>query len=145
MDAQRFDTMVKGFGSGANRRRVLGVLAGSLAAVLGGHQTTGAQGNSDCAQFCKEVFGPGGGRGQCINAAARGDADSLCAVCEANPANVCLGEDGEPTCECGCVRENRACTTAADCCGTHQCCFNARLGGLACTREDNVGIGQPCA
>jgi hypothetical protein len=79
---------------------VLGALAGSVVAVLGGGQVTRAQGNSGCAAFCKEVFGPGRQRGQCISAAARGDAGSLCAACEADPDNICVGEDGEATCDC---------------------------------------------
>jgi hypothetical protein len=100
MDAERFDGLVRILGSDANRRRVLGALAGSVVAVLGGGQVTRAQGNSGCAAFCKEVFGPGRQRGQCISAAARGDAGSLCAACEADPDNICVGEDGEPTCDC---------------------------------------------
>jgi hypothetical protein len=71
MDSDRFHRLVKGLGTGTDRRRVLGMLAGSVAAVLGGRQATRAQGNSDCAASCKEDFGPGRKRGQCISACAK--------------------------------------------------------------------------
>jgi hypothetical protein len=107
MDARQFDAITRMFRVGADRRRVLGVLLGGLAAVLGSRRATEAQGNSDCAHFCKEVFPPGRERGQCVRAAARGDAGNLCAACGADPANICTrhggGHHGDPVLGCLCI------------------------------------------
>ena len=101
MDARQFDAITRTLRSGADRRRVLGVLAGSLVAALGGRQATQAQGNSACAHFCKAVFPPGRERGQCVSAAARGDEGNLCAACHANPGCVSFDDDG-PSCNPHC-------------------------------------------
>jgi hypothetical protein len=147
MEDQRFDALVRAVAAGASRRRVLGALVGSLVA-LGGRQRTQAQGNSECADFCKEVFPPGRERGQCVSAAARGDAGNLCAACEADPTNVCLNADGLPTCDCGrCITEPGPNFDFCDCrrgfgeppCAfTDACEFNHQFG--FCTAE-----GAPCA
>lgn len=71
MDSHKFDTLSRALARGSSRRRVLGAVAGSLIAVVGGRQTTQAR-NNECAKLCKSLFGPGKDRGQCISAGARG-------------------------------------------------------------------------
>jgi hypothetical protein len=93
LDARQFDGFAKALGSGAHRRRVLGVLTGGLVAALGSRQVTQAQGNSGCAHFCQDVFPPGRERGECVSAAARGDAGNLCAACGADPTCVIVDDD----------------------------------------------------
>src|SRR5688572_4380226 len=87
MDGHKFDTLSRTLAAGTSRRRVLGALAGSLVAMLGGRQVTQAQGNSECAALCKTLFGPGKDRGQCISAGARGEgpcADGGTVTCTGN-------------------------------------------------------------
>jgi hypothetical protein len=89
MDARQFDRIAKTLGSGADRRRVLGALAGSVAAVLGKQQLTPAQADSDCAHFCEEAFPPGRERGQCVREAAHGG--GTCQECAGDVARFCGG------------------------------------------------------
>ena len=142
MDAVQFDGITKTLCTGADRRRVLGVVIGSLAAVLGGGPVTRAKkgGNNACARFCHTVF-KGRAAGQCTAAAARGDADSLCAACEADPDNVCVGDDGEPTCDCetGSLQCRALCDPRDNQCGVEcpACLYSADYDDFLC------GIPRP--
>ena len=71
MDDKHFDNLTRSLAGGSSRRRVLGLLAGAVAAALGG-RSADAQGNSACAQLCKQLHPPGKARGECISQGARG-------------------------------------------------------------------------
>jgi hypothetical protein len=100
--AHYFDELVTGLAEGRSRREML-KLAGATLMGLGTAiafwrpKAVLAQGNSECAHFCNEVFPPGPERGKCKSDAAHGI--GLCIECEADPERVC-GEDGDLFC-CG--------------------------------------------
>jgi hypothetical protein len=92
MDRTRFDDLTRALAGGVSRRHVLSVLAGGLAAALGSRKASRAQGaNAACDTFCHTVF-QGREAGQCVSAAARGDAGNLCTACGADPARFCGGD-----------------------------------------------------
>src|SRR5215217_8181295 len=97
VDSRKFDTLSKALATGSSRRRVLGAVAGSLIAVVGGRQTTQAR-NNECAKLCKSLFDPGKDRGQCISAGARGSgpcAAPVTGTCQAGPGGcVCRTATG---------------------------------------------------
>jgi hypothetical protein len=105
MDSDRFDQLSRLLSRGVHRRAAVAALAalavgGTEAAAAkskhkrhgraaGGTGSRGPDGNNDCVQFCTTVFPPGPQRGHCISEAARNSPAGLCALCQANPANLC--------------------------------------------------------
>jgi hypothetical protein len=136
MDGKQFDALTRVWGSTASRRRVL---SGLLATTgLLGWRRAGAQGNSDCAHFCKEVFPPGKQRGQCVSDAAHGE--GLCAACGADVERLCVDRTGAQVC----------CTAQQDCglTGLNQqgCCLppGAELPGGCSFETLDQCCGFPC-
>ena len=108
VDGHKFDTLSRALAMGTSRRRVLGAVAGSLIAVVGGRHTTQARNNA-CAKLCKTLFGPGKDRGQCISAGARGSGP-----CAAPVTGTCQEAAGS----CACVTEaGSTCTPTTPCLG----------------------------
>jgi hypothetical protein len=80
---------------------VLGLLGGLLAghhgpALVHAKRNVSAEGNAPCARLCRERFGPGRARGECIRAGAHGEGP--CAVCDAEPERLCVDAAGEEIC-----------------------------------------------
>lgn len=147
MDARQFDRIAKILGSEADRRRVLGALAGSVAAVLGKQQLTPAQADSDCAHFCEEVFPPGQERGQCVRDAAHGG--GTCQECAGDVANFCGGACVDLTSDLNhCGRCDHACA-ATETCFRGSCCAPATASEV-CTpcncavKDDSCGGVVDC-
>lgn len=88
MDDRRFDNVTRAMASGTSRRRMLGLLTGGLAVVLGGSKATVAQSNSACAHLCTEMFPPGADRGDCISQGARGQGPCVAVACVARTVSV---------------------------------------------------------
>jgi hypothetical protein len=159
----RFDLLAKALASEVSRREALrrlgGTAAGALLTSLGlgckddvvgpmrlTGSTTGPRlaqgGNSDCAQFCNELFPPGRERGECKSAAAHGE--GLCPACGGDVTRVCVTDDVDMICcnpgELCCPAANTCCDTAAGetCCPTaNQCCGpgEACCGTTCCTAD----------
>jgi len=115
MDGQRFDAVTKALAAGTSRRAVLRTALGGLGAgllALVGVADAGAAGKRSCAEGCKQRFGPGRARGQCISACARGTGESTGERCgQGRFSNVC--ESGQFCCNpsCGiCAPIGGACT-----------------------------------
>ena len=117
MDDRRFDAWTRGFVASGSRRRVVGGLAGFLAAAAG-LRRTGAQ----------ELLGPGE---TCI-------ATDQCS--QSGGAQVCadngIADDGPLNC---CRTQAGACTRPADCCGLLACVDGFCVGD----EEPSPGGGQP--
>ena len=117
MDGQQFDAVTKALAAGTSRRVVLrtalgGVGAGLLALV--GAADAAAAGKRNCAKACKQRFGPGRARGQCVSACARGAGENI----------------GE---RCGQGRFSKVCGSGEFCCNP-SCGICAPIGG-SCTQQ----------
>jgi hypothetical protein len=132
-----FDDLAKGMASGALSRgkalRLLGAaLVGGALASVPGVAWAAEGGNRECVKCCKERYGPGRERGQCISAGARGDCPVTCDgnggvecsvdydpcgdVCREFNTRECVTIDGRPQCVCEVGK--------TECGGpTHRCCF----------------------
>lgn len=121
-----FDELAKDVASGTlSRRKALRLLGaalvgGALASMPGVAWAAGRKGgNRECVRCCKEKYGPGRKRGQCISAGARGECPVTCdgngggeSPCEDVPvlecpsnsrgAQVCLNVEGEAVVEKAC-------------------------------------------
>jgi hypothetical protein len=150
--ATSFDELAKGLASGTLSRgkalRLLGAaLIGGAFASMPGVAWAAKGGNSECVRCCKETFGPGRERGQCISAGARGDCPVTCdgnggvecsadfdpcgdVCCEFN-TRECVTIDGRPHCVCEVGK--------TECGGpTHRCCFSDEVcvnGECTCAPE----------
>ncbi len=136
MDGQRFDAMTKALAVGTSRRAVLrtalgGMGAGLLAVV--GAADAGATGKRNCAEACKQRFGPGRARGQCISGCAKGTLTCggiqglLCPegfTCVDDPTDDCDPATGDADCLGVC---QPACQSDADC-GAREFCCNPSCG-----------------
>ena len=136
MDAQQFDGLVKALRSGADRRRVLGVLAAGLAAVLGSQQAT-------VAGACKKEGQKPKDKKECCSGAV--DADGRCVAtvitCEVGGACGNQAECGADVVHpglCGCFRTTEdssfciqhgecrmPCTSSTECAENAACVFTA--------------------
>ena len=131
MDGQRFDALARVLAQTYSRRRVVGLLGGALAGVLG-WRGVGAQQN-DCVRFCKAVFPPGEARGRCVAQAARGSGP--CIECGADADSVCVTADGTVTCEFAACGTGRVCL-AGECAGTGTCAPGSTVTGCSATCSD---------
>ncbi len=121
MDGQRFDAVTRALAAGTSRRAVLRTALGGMGAgllALVGVADAGAASKRNCAKACKQRFGPGRARGQCISACARGTD----------------GGNGESR-PCG----SNVCGSGEYCCN-ESCGICAPIGG-ACTEQF---CGEPC-
>ena len=138
MDEQRFDALARAVSTGTSRRRVLGVLAGSLGAMLGGDLVTRAQGNSKNAKACQKggwqtqarsetPTVPFASESECASYGAQGG--TLVALV----VNPCAGQDDGTPCSAGvccgkqcqdaeCCPENNAGCTGGQTCDQGSCC-----------------------
>ncbi len=119
-DASSFDDLAKGLASGTLSRRkalrLLGVaLVGGAFASMPGVAWAAKGGNSECIRCCKETYGPGRERGQCISAGARG----RCPVtCDGNGGEECVSDEvrcSVPETSSGCTCITNACTRTVNC------------------------------
>jgi len=147
-----FEDLAMGVASGTlSRRKALSLLG---AALVGGALTSmpgvawaAEGGNSECVRCCKETYGPGRERGQCISAGARGE----CPVtCDGNGGGECSG-DYEPCGDVCCEFNTRECVTIGgrphcvcevgktECGGpTDRCCYSDEVcvnGECTCAPE----------
>src|SRR5215210_2402815 len=117
-----FDELAKDVASGTlSRRKALRLLGAALVggafASIPGVAWAAKGGNKECVRCCKEKFGPGRERGQCISAGARGE----CPVtCDGNGGGECVSD--EVTCTkpessgCDCVGNKCTGTVTCVCC-----------------------------
>jgi hypothetical protein len=151
MDEQRFDALARAVSAGTSRRRVLGVLAGSLGAMLGGHPVTRAQGNSRNAQRCQKggwqtlassetPTVPFASESACVSYGAQVGPPVPLVV------NPCAGQDDGTLCSAGvCCGEQchgGACCpdNNAGCSGTTPACTD----GTCVCQGNSCGSGQIC-
>ncbi len=78
-----FDELAKDVASGTlSRRKALRLLGAALVggafASMPGVAWAAKGGNRECVRCCKETYGPGRERGQCISAGARGECPVTC-------------------------------------------------------------------
>jgi hypothetical protein len=114
-----FDELARGLASGSiSRRKALrlmgAALLGGTLASFPGAAWAAEGGNRECVKCCKEKFGPGRKRGQCISAGARGE----CPVtCDGNGGGGCV--PSEVTCfsetSSGCTCVENTCTGTVNC------------------------------
>jgi hypothetical protein len=144
VDGHKFDTLSRALATGSSRRQLLGAVAGSLIAAVGGRQPTQAKRNNECAKLCKSLFGPGKDRGQCISAGARGRGPCAAPPPACPQGQHCSGGrccdagfvacPGNPT---GCIPESTACS------GLRVCCDNNGAGpGILCGSESQCQAGS---
>jgi hypothetical protein len=134
MQPSKFDELTKALASSTSRRQalrtILGVSIGGLLGIggistaFGRHhrrraqisRPSGAKGNSNCAKWCAQVFGPNtSAAGQCTSDAAHGR--GLCRQCgNVDPSSICCNRNGSGYCD-GTV-------AGATCCPTGQHCQN---------------------
>jgi hypothetical protein len=129
MDGTRFDEMTRALGQGRSRRSVLKALGAAAVGVASlsklGRVEAAGPGNSACAKFCHDVFGPGSkAAGQCTSQAAKGTGP--CITCGGTAARYCNGTcvdldtDADNCGACGITCDDgNACTT--DSCSAGQC------------------------
>lgn len=132
------DELAKGLASGTlSRRKALRLLG---AALVGGALASiprvawaAKGGNRECVKCCKETFGPGPERGQCISAGARGE----CPVtCDGNGGGECPPGSLPPVSReitCGPLEEGGGCGDT--------CLYNECTGEIICVC---CPIGGPC-
>jgi hypothetical protein len=122
MDGTRFDRVVKGLATSADRRRVVGGLAAGLAgAVLG--RTPAAAAPSRCNAAGSVLFPPGPGRATFVQVCKKCDSD-VTRVCETAPGSFTCCPEGQAcffscaTDQPECCEESVACpgTCAGTCC-----------------------------
>jgi hypothetical protein len=144
MDEQRFDALARAVSAGTSRRRVLGVLAGSLGAMLGGHPVTRAQGNSRNAKRCQkggwqtlartgDAAVPFTSEEECVSYGAQGG--------ELVPVVTCLNDNQ------ACAAEDTCCTASALCCpsGSRNAGKCGRLGNTGGCTADAECCSGVCA
>jgi hypothetical protein len=148
------DELAKGLASGTvSRRKALRLLGAALVggafASIPGVAWAAKGGNNECVRCCKEKFGPGRERGQCISAGARGE----CPVtCDGNGGGNCPNGTTECPCECpfqfGC-QNNADCFCATTVEGLNTCfqseflCTPSEL--TFCTSSQDCPTGWVCA
>ena len=171
------DELAKGLHNGTlSRRKALRLLGAALVggafASMPGVAWAAKGGNRECVRCCKEMFGPGRERGQCIRAGARGECPVTCdggnggcppeRLCESVDGPVCIPQEeacpagmscvsyfrGEAFC-CepnfgGCCSPEEAC--GSECCGFGETCIN---GACVCPSQEVCGgiccsLGETC-
>src|SRR5438270_13851186 len=136
MQPSNFDELTKALASSTSRRHALRTIVtasvGSFFGLGGIGSVFGA--NRNCAQWCKQVFGPNTpAASKCASDAAQHK--GLCYQCPtATPSSIC------------CVRNNRGyCSsyTGANCCATTQICQNGQCGPYM-TEGNNCSASTDC-
>ena len=118
-----FDELASGLARGTLSRgkalRLLGAaLVGGAFASIPGVAWAAKGGNRECVRCCKEKFGPGRERGQCISAGARGE----CPVtCDGNGGGEeCVSDrvtcSSETSSGCNCITNSCTRTVTCVCC-----------------------------
>ena len=127
MDAGQFDRLAKVLSSGADRRRVLGVFAGGLAAALGRPRATVADHKPE---HCAKEGHPAKNKdkkGCCAGLLACEILDCSGFVCEPTPQSpVCVDIQNDPF-HCGSCEQS----CDDDCCHG-ECCFSSSGQGQVC-------------
>jgi len=143
--AHQMDELAKALASGISRRDALRLISGSLVGVvlsaMGIEQASAAKGrNSDCVEFCKQIYPPGAARGQCISEAAQGRGPcydcggSIYRMCSPDPYDLSRGVCCAPgqACRNGmctpvqagiaiCFPAGRTCSSGEVCCADGCC------------------------
>src|SRR5215207_2206366 len=133
-EATSFDELAKGLASGTlSRRKALrlmgAALVGGALASVPGVAWAAKGGNRECVKCCKETYGPGRERGQCISAGARGECPVTCGGEECPDLDLCGSVCCEPlTRQCvsgGGDGPQCVCEVGKTECGgpNHRCCF----------------------
>ena len=144
-----FDELAKDVASGTLSRRkalrLLGAaLVGSALASIPGVAWAAKGGNRECVRCCKEKFGPGRKRGECISAGARGE----CPVtCDGNGGGNCLNGTTECPFQFGC-QNNEGCFCATTVEGLNTCVqseFVCEPSEFFCTSSQDCPTGWVCA
>ena len=167
MQPSNFDELTKALAASTSRRHALKLIAtasigglfglGGISTAFGRHhrRTTdgnrpgGQKGNSNCAKWCAQVFGPNTpAAGQCTSDAAHGR--GLCSTCGnvapssiccvRNTSGYCNGTAGAQCCNssqcetCSSGTCVSACSSSQTCCsGTcKQCCADSDCSGQHC-------------
>jgi hypothetical protein len=137
----RFDRIVRDLASGISRRAIIRTAAAfaGMAGLKASSALASANGNAQCAAFCRSVFPPGAERGQCVEEAARGT--GACApACAGSDACISLygGCGGSGLCFCATTVESVGLCLDVDlvACGTG-CHTSAECGdGAVCVQTD---------
>lgn len=124
MDDRRFDEWTRTLAGGASRRRVVGGLAGIVAAVAGGFRQTSAQALLGPGEACTatEQCSQFGGAQVCADNGIAGD----------GPLNCCRIQAG-------------ACARPADCCGFLNCVDGFCVGDDDASASGGHPLGGTCA
>ena len=137
MDARQFDGLARALRSGANRRRVLGVLTGGLVAALSGRRATQA---SLKPQHCLK-------EGQSAKNTRKKECCAALLACEILDCSgdFCVPTPQSPECvdvqsdpfHCGSCQQS-----CDDECCHGECCFSSRGQGQVCL-PDGCGCEDP--
>src|SRR5438067_8932055 len=189
MQPSNFDELTKALATSTSRRQALRTILGaSIGGLLGiggistafgrqRHRTritapSGPKGNSNCAKWCAQVFGPNtSAAGQCASQAAHGT--GLCRMCgTADPSSICCVRNtsgycsGTSAARCPCDSAQcqtcdeqhgncvSTCSSSETCCnGTcAQCCMDSDCTGQKCcsgtcsqcSADSDCPSGQTC-
>ena len=133
MDGTRFDELTRALAAGSTRRRVLGALAGGLAAALGGRRAVRADHKAGhCAKEGQQAHeGDRNHRKPCCPGLVP-DANGRCGP----EAAACGGA--------GCAKDG-VCGVFADCGGGCNCWFTPSGGTRCFTANGTCGQGTTCS
>ena len=170
MHPSNFDELTKALATSTSRRQALRTILGaSIGGLLGiggistafgrqRHRTritapSGPKGNSNCAKWCAQVFGPNtSAAGQCTSQAAHGT--GLCRMCgTADPSSICCVRNtsgfcsGTSAARCPCdSAQCETCDTSHGTCdgcpsGQHCCSGTCK----ECCADSDCPSGQHCS